>query len=82
MEFSRQENWSELPFPSLGDFPNPGIKLGCPALQADSLLSESPGKPHMYIAECTCKSVELGKILSKLFFLPLVNAIADVNPRV
>ena len=40
--FSRQEYWSGLPFPSPGDLPNPGIK---PALQADALTSESPGKP-------------------------------------
>ena len=46
MGFSRQEYWSGLPFPSPGDLPNPGIKPGSPALQADSLLSELPGKPH------------------------------------
>ena len=46
MGFSRQEYWSELPFPSLGDLPDPGIKLGSPALQADSLLSDSQEKPH------------------------------------
>ena len=45
MEFSRQEYWSGLTFPSPGYLPNPGIKLGSPALQADSLLSEAPGKP-------------------------------------
>ena len=45
MDFSRQESWSGLPFPSPGDLPGPGIKLKSPGLQADSLLSESPGKP-------------------------------------
>ena len=45
MEFSRQEYWSGLPFPSLGDLPNPGIEPGSPALQADALPSEPPGKP-------------------------------------
>ena len=44
MEFSRQEYWNGLPFPSLGDLPNPGIEPGSPALQADSLPSEPPGK--------------------------------------
>ena len=44
MEFSRQEYWSELPVPSPGDLPNPGIKPMSLALQADSLLSEPPGK--------------------------------------
>ena len=38
--FSRQEYWSGLPFPSLGDLPDPGIEPESPALQADSLLSE------------------------------------------
>ena len=40
MGFSRQEYWSGLPFPSPGDLPNPGIKPGSPALQADFLLTE------------------------------------------
>ena len=44
MEFSRQEHWSELPFPSPEDLPNLGIKPRSPALQANSLLSEPPGK--------------------------------------
>ena len=43
--FSRQEYWSELPFPSPGDLPNPGIEPGSPALGADSLPTELPGKP-------------------------------------
>ena len=45
MEFSRQEYWSGLSFPSPGYLPNPGIKPGSPALQAASLLIESPEKP-------------------------------------
>ena len=36
-----------LPFPSPGDLPNPEIEPGSSALQADSLLSESPGKPPL-----------------------------------
>ena len=44
MEFSRQEYWSGLPFPSPGSLPDPGIEPGSPALQADALLSEPPGK--------------------------------------
>ena len=44
MGFPRQEYWSGLPFPSLGDLPDPGIKSRSPALQADSLPSEPPGK--------------------------------------
>ena len=44
MGFSRQEYWSDLPFPSPGDLPNPGIEPRSPALQADALTSEPPGK--------------------------------------
>ena len=44
MGFSRQEYWSGLSFPSLGDLPNPGIEPGSPTLKADALLSEPPGK--------------------------------------
>ena len=42
MEFSRQEYWNELPFPSPEDPPDPGIEPRCPALQADSLSSKPP----------------------------------------
>ena len=45
MGFSRQEYWGGLPFPSPGDLPDLGIKLRCPALQADSLPTELQGKP-------------------------------------
>ena len=44
MGFSRQECWSGLPFPSPGDLPDPGIKPESPALQADALPSQPPGK--------------------------------------
>ena len=45
MVFSRQEYWSRLPFPSPVDLPDPGIEPRSPALQADTLTSELPGKP-------------------------------------
>ena len=45
MGFSRQEYWNGLPFPSPGNLPDPGIKPGSPALQADSLPSEPLGNP-------------------------------------
>ena len=47
MGFSRQEYWNGLPFPSSGDLPDPGIEPASPALHADSLLSEPPGKPNI-----------------------------------
>ena len=48
MEFPRQEYWSGVPFPSPEDLPNPGIEPRSPALQADALLSEPPGKPFLF----------------------------------
>ena len=48
-EFSRQEHWSGLPFPSPENLPNPGIEFRSPTLQADSLPTESLGKmPFFY----------------------------------
>ena len=52
MGFSRQECWSGLPFPSPGDLPDPGIKPGSPALQADALLSEPTGKTSYFNVLC------------------------------
>ena len=46
MEFSRQEYCSRLPLPSPEDLPDPGIEPRSPALQADALTSEPPGKPQ------------------------------------
>ena len=55
MEFSRQEYWSGLPFPSLGDLPDQGIKGRFPVLRANSLPSESPGKPQLCLTSLTKK---------------------------
>ena len=59
MEFSRQEYWNGLPFPSPGDLPNPGIEPGSLALQADSLLSELPEKPKMALVMLERKKVKV-----------------------
>ena len=47
MRFSRLEYWSGLSFPSPGVLPDPRIEPGSPALQADALPSEPPGKPNI-----------------------------------
>ena len=47
MGFPRQEYWSGLPFPSPGDFPNPGIDPRSPALWTEPLPSEPPGNPAL-----------------------------------
>ena len=54
MWFFRQEYWSGLSFPSPGDLPDPGIKPRSPAMQADALTSEPPGKPYEYVCMCVC----------------------------
>ena len=63
MEFPRQEYWSGLPFPSPGDLPNPGIEPRSPALQADALPSEPPGKLIRRSWIQKKKNVHSGKIL-------------------
>ena len=47
MGFSRQEYWSELSFPSPEDLTNSGIESSSPAMKADALTSEPPGKPRV-----------------------------------
>ena len=65
--FSRQGYWSGLPFTSPEDLPDPGIKAGSPALQADALPSEPPGKP-------------LGSGLKEIPTSVTVGAELDVGP--
>ena len=67
MEFSRQEYWSGLPFPSPEDFPDLGIELRSPTLQADSLLSEVPGKPSSW-----CKG---NRKKLAFFFFPMAKIV-------
>ena len=45
------------PCPPPGDLPDPGIEPGSPALQANSLPAELPGKPHIHIYIYTCKLI-------------------------
>ena len=87
MEFSRQEYWSGVPFPSPGDHPDPGIKPRSPALQADALVSKPPGKPKIGKARgfgtntfnmCLLKSI-LGKVYKLLIILMLSNNLVYFN---
>ena len=54
-----KEYWSVLPFPYPGDLPDPGIELGSPTLQADSLPTEPPGKPSILVSSLNQKNVIL-----------------------
>ena len=49
MEFSRQEYWSGLPFPSPGDLPHSGMEPGSPALQAESLPQASSRSTYCFV---------------------------------
>ena len=60
--FSRQEYWSGLPFPSPGDLPDPRIEPRSPALQADALTSESPGKLHAFLTHKLLVSVQFSSV--------------------
>ena len=68
MKFSRisQEYWSGLPFFPPQDLPNPGIKPRSPALQADSLLSEPPGKPNLICTSLILNDAEHFAICLKI----------------
>ena len=44
-------------FPSPGDHPNPGVKLGSPALQVGSLPAELPGKPISVLRTTKCQQM-------------------------
>ena len=54
MEFSWQEYWIRLLFPSPENLPNPGTEPGSPTLQAGALPCEPPGKPKKYIYVHIC----------------------------
>ena len=71
-EFSRQEYWSVLPCPPPGNLSDPGIEPTSPALQADSLSTEPPGKPiQMIIIISINASLKKLKYSVHFYFLAL-----------
>ena len=58
MGFSRQEYWSELPFPPPDDLPDPGIEPVSPALQVFFLTAEPSGRPHYSVAGSSTSRLE------------------------
>ena len=54
MGFPKQEYLSELPFPSPGDLPDPGIETASPALAGRFFSTEPSGKPHKTLHQCKC----------------------------
>ena len=84
IEFPRQEYWNGLPFPSLSDLSDLGIETESPSLQADSLLSEPPGKPlipHIYHLLSAICYVTSGRYLAPPDVHPyLTNGHNDTSP--
>ena len=81
MEFSKQEEWSELPFPSPGGLPNPGIKPRSPALKANSLPFEPPERlcNSLYSLSPPCRSPQSS--YSGVYLLNLERALAFIQER-
>jgi len=78
MGSSRQEYWSGLPFPSPGDLPDPRIKPRSPALKADGLPSEPPGKPNER-KECLKTQSGTRPLIHKMYF-GIISAGKDSSP--
>ena len=76
MGFPRQEYWSGLPFPSPRDLPDPGIEPRSPALQADALPSDPPGKPIPILYSSLLKKL----LFSSKSCLTLCNPMDYSNP--
>ena len=77
MEFSKQEYWIGLPFPTLGDLLDPGIKAKSPvspALAGEFFTTEPPGKPGV-ISTLTNLSIplKLSAFLSLSYFCLSIN---------
>ena len=71
MEFSRQEYWSGLLFPSPGDLPLPVIEPGSPALQADSLQSEPPGSGCVFLKTAIALLVTITTTFIECYHVPV-----------
>ena len=66
MEFSKQEYWGGLPFPTPGDLPDPGIEpmsSVSPALAGRVFITAPPWKPYVYITESLCCTPETNTTL-------------------
>ena len=80
VEFSRPESWSGEPFPSPGDLPNPGIEPRSPALQADSLPAEPPGKPNVSVNQQQKKKLFTTHVVDKFNSL-ICEELLEINKK-
>ena len=79
MEFSRQEYWSGLPFPSPDDLPDPGVKSGSSLLWANSSPSEPPEMPHFPLEQLNQPSAKVIAFLECPDELP--SSVSSLNFR-
>ena len=79
MEFSKQQYWSELPFPAPGDNPNPGIEPRTPALQADVYHLRYQG---VFIWSCKKQRFFLSSIWVSLYCVPPLKASINLIRQV
>ena len=80
MRFSRQGYWSGSSCLSPGDLPKPGIKLGSPELQTDSLLTELQGKPFVLHGSLISNSSKAERLLLNQIPISLGGNIASPDP--
>ena len=75
MDFPRQEHWSGLPFPPLGDLPHPGIKFTSPALAGGFFTTEPCGKPYTGLRKSHVFCIFYFVVVFKLHLLstPILN---------
>ena len=81
MEFSKQEYQNQLPFPSPGDLPNPGIESRCPVLPTDSLLSALPEKSVFHCSYTTGMNTVNSMVERVVFVQSLSRVWLFVTPR-
>ena len=77
MEFSRQEYWSGLPFPSPGDLPDPGIEPRSPTLQADAFNLCTTREAHTTGDQCRNNSRKNEGMEPKQKQYPVVDVTGD-----
>ena len=82
MGFSRQEYWSELPFPTPGDRPYPGIKPMTPALAGGFFTDKPPGKSYESWGICKNKDFDSADLLWEATFITSSQAVCAVGARI
>ena len=83
MEFSRQEYWSGLPFPTRGDLPDPGIKpvsLTSPALAGRFFTLAPPGKPLVCAFFAFVTTSTPASVRQSLFYTLSCTLLFPLNP--